>query len=383
MGSSAVRLATLVGTIALSCAAPSESRDPEGVESDQLGEREPTAAARPELSFLIRAAGCARTGKYEQLVADRAAVSGRCVEGFSAADVAAVADRGWVIAALHDIDPAATATGPSGVGPVHLAVLHHSRTALESLANVRTTELDRPAQTGRTPLHFAAIVGDEVEFERLLALDADPRRRDDAGVDADEYRTRRSARTALDVERCEWLAPDSEEGRLLRDWDGYPPRLAIWRADSNGRARQLELAAWADGAVALDVTSTSGERVFLVARASPRELELAFADLRAVGLDTILDRDVRSMHGGFRRIDLWTSTSVRTTGLCEAGRHAWQPECTDPDGAWFVSVWTASSEFIEALVPASLKRLGRDPRFPSFRGYRFDVPSETPWAQVR
>lgn len=330
-----------------------------------------------ELNFLLRAAACQRAGSYEQLFSEKA--TQRCAEGFSAVELAAVANRSSVVEALHAWNPETLATGPSGLNALHLAALHRSREALESFARLRPGEFDVANPSGRTPLHFAAISGDELAFARAIELAADPLRPDAAGISAAQYLLR--SRTPLDAARATVVLDDATVARI-REWDGAPPRFALWRTNSYGSPIQLEWAIWSDGTILVDVSRGFGAVALLVGSAATSELEILAADLRATGLETILGKCVIAMHGRGRRIDVWTGERLESASCSAANSYRWLPECSDPERAWFCSVWTSSAQLLAAPVPTTLGQFPHDPQRPSFRAYRPDIPAETPWSSA-
>jgi hypothetical protein len=345
-------------------------------------ESEPAAnssiAATVDFPFLLRAAGCAYSGWYEQLLSEKAVL--RCPEGFSAVEIAAVANRTWVIEALHAFNPEASAARADGFGPFHLAALHGSLDALEALARLRPDELDRPCATGRTPLHFAAISGEERAFARLVELGADPQRPDAAGMAPEQYLERRHVTKSSRTARFPIATLDGTSIRQLREWDGLPPRFAVWSAGSTGYAKRLRWAVWSDGVVLVDTTLDAQAPWLLVTRIAPNEVELALADLHSIGFDTIRGRSNLAMHGGCTRIDLWSGLVLSSTANARGEGKFWLPECGDPRNAWFSSVWAASAALLDSLASLTLHLLPRDFERPSFRGYRPDIPHETPWA---
>lgn len=337
-----------------------------------------SVAATVDFPFLLRAAGCAYSGWFEQLLSEKAVL--RCPEGFSAVEIATVANRTWVVEALHAFNPEASAARPDGFGPMHLAAMHGSHETLELLARIRPAELDRPCATGRTPLHFAAISGEERAFARLVELGADPQRPDAAGTAPEQYLERRRVMKSSDSARFPIATLDEASIRQLREWDGLPPRLAIWSAGSTGYAKRLRWAVWPDGVLLVDTTLDAQAPWLLVTRIAPTEIDLALADLRSVGFETIRGRSNLVIHGGCARIDLWSGLALSSTANARGVDKLWLPECADPRSAWFSSVWAASAALLDSLANLTLHRLPRDFEHPSFRGYRPDIPHETPWA---
>ena len=285
-----------------------------------------------------------------------------------------------MVEALHAWNPEASASRPDGLGPFHLAALHGSFGALEALARLRPDELDRPCATGRTPLHFAAISGEERAFARLVELGADPQRPDAAGTAPEQYLERRRVTKSPDSARFPSATLDEASIRQLREWDGLPPRIAIWSAGPTGYAKRLRWAVWSDGVLLVDTTLDAQAPWLLVTRIAPKEVDLALADLHSVGFDTIRGRSNLVMHGDCARIDLWSGLALSSTANARGDGKFWLPECGDPRSAWFSSVWAASAALLDSLANLTLQLLPRDFEHPSFRGYRPDIPRETPWA---
>lgn len=303
----------------------------------------------------------------------------RCPEGFSAVEIAAVANRTWVIEALHAFNPEASAARADGFGPFHLAALHGSLDALEALARLRPDELDRPCATGRTPLHFAALSGRERVFARLVELGADPNRPDAAGVSPEEYLLRDGLAMPLDPSRVSPTALDVDSARRLREWDGSPPRFALLRVTWYTRPADLKWAIWDDGTVLIDLTTDSRQPDLLVTRANPREFELMAADLDSMGLPSILGKFQTGLHGDALRLDIRSGPSLSSSTMSQAGEPRWLPECAGPEFTWFRSVWTGSLRLLGPLAGSQIHRLPHDPQHVSFRGYHPNNPSETPW----
>ncbi len=98
-------------------------------------------------------------------------------------DVKEFLSKGWtqVMAAAYRDDCALLASyskedinksGPEGVTPLHVAVIHRKHKALGALLQRSDVDVALQDATGSTPLHHAVRLGNEKAVERLLAKDA-------------------------------------------------------------------------------------------------------------------------------------------------------------------------------------------------------------------